>query len=229
MFMFNDSETLAWFPSTAKEEDKTNFFLVGVLCGLALYNKSIIHFPFPLALFKKLLDVEPTLEDMMEFSPVVGKSLQYVLDYEDDLENLCLPYSEFKRGFFQVCDRDLVKLFRPEELQQVLVGQDVYDWAKLKQNTEWELRVGYPTMQMFWEVFDELTEDQRKDFLWFLTGFRRVPILGMDQVQMKVQLMQIQGGQHYDQHFPLFSDMSLYSGAALYSSKEIMRDRLTRP
>ncbi|XP_028441208.1 probable E3 ubiquitin-protein ligase HERC3 isoform X1 [Perca flavescens] len=272
MFMFNDSETLAWFPSTATEEDKTNFFLVGVLCGLALYNKSIIHFPFPLALFKKLLDVEPTLEDMMEFSPSVGKSLQYVLDYEDDLENLDMcflinwngkeidldpqnpgkavtgqnkkefvdayvnhafntsvesVFQEFKRGFFQVCDRDFVKLFRPEELQRVLVGQDVYDWAKLKQNTVWELRVGY-TMQMFWEVFDELTEDQRKDFLWFLTGFRRVPILGMDQVQMKVRLMQIQGGQHYDQHFPCALTCYSILELPLYSSKEIMRDRLTK-
>lgn len=42
-------------------------------------------------------------------------------------------FQEFKRGFFLVCDLDLVKLFRPEELQGVLVGNDVYDWAKLKQ------------------------------------------------------------------------------------------------
>lgn len=42
-------------------------------------------------------------------------------------------FQEFKRGFFQVCDRDLVKLFRPEELRRILVGNKVYDWAKLKQ------------------------------------------------------------------------------------------------
>ncbi|XP_068567720.1 probable E3 ubiquitin-protein ligase HERC3 [Cebidichthys violaceus] len=273
MFMFNDSETLAWFPSTTTEEDKTNFFLFGVLCGLALYNDSIIHLPFPLALFKKLLGVEPTLEDLIEFSPAVGKSLQCVLDYEeDDLENLdwCFlinwdgtevdldpqnpgkpltvlnkkefvnayvshafsasvegVFEEFKRGFFQVCDRDPVMLFRPEQLQGVLVGQDVYDWAKLKQNTVWDLCFGDHTRQMFWEVFDELTEDQRKDFLWFLTGYRRVPILGMDQVQMKVQITQVQSGQRYDQHFPgsLTCHSILY--LPLYSSKEIMRDRLT--
>ncbi|XP_075962648.1 putative E3 ubiquitin-protein ligase HERC4 [Anarhichas minor] len=273
MFMFNDSETLAWFPSTTTEEDKTNVFLFGVLCGLALYNNSIIHLPFPLALFKKLLGVEPTLQDLMEFSPAVGKSLQCVLDYEeDDLEDLdwCFlinwdgaevdldpqnpgkpltvlnkkefvdayvshafsasvegVFEEFKRGFFQVCDRGLVTLFRPEELQGVLVGQDVYDWAKLKKNTVWELHFSDHTRQMFWEVFDELTEDQRKDFLWFLTGYRRVPILGMDQVQMKVQVTQVQSGQRYDQHFPgsLTCHSILY--LPLYSSKEIMRDRLT--
>lgn len=56
------------------EKDKKTFFLFGVLCGLALYNNSIIHLPFPLALFKKLLDVEPTLEDMKEYSSV-GKSV----------------------------------------------------------------------------------------------------------------------------------------------------------
>lgn len=42
-------------------------------------------------------------------------------------------FQEFKRGFFLVCDQDLVKLFRPKELQKVLVGADLHDWAKLKQ------------------------------------------------------------------------------------------------
>lgn len=42
-------------------------------------------------------------------------------------------FQEFKQGFFQVCDRDLVKLFRPKELQEVLVGRDLLDWEKLKQ------------------------------------------------------------------------------------------------
>ncbi|XP_054476471.1 probable E3 ubiquitin-protein ligase HERC3 [Anoplopoma fimbria] len=273
MFMFNDSETLAWFPSTTTEEDKTNFFLFGVLCGLALYNSSIIHLPFPLALFKKLLGLELTLEDLFEFSPTVGKSLQCVLDYEeDDLERLDenflinwdgtevdldpqnpgkpltvlnkkefvdayvnqvfnasveAVFQEFERGFFQVCDRKLVTLFRPEELQGVLVGQDDYDWVKLKQNTMWEPGVASHTQQMFWEVFDELTEEQRKDFLWFLTGYRRVPVLGMDQVKMKVYVTQVQSGHEYDQLFPesLTCHSILY--LPLYSSKEIMRDRLT--
>ncbi|XP_067444973.1 probable E3 ubiquitin-protein ligase HERC4 isoform X2 [Thunnus thynnus] len=274
MFMFNDSKTLAWFPSKATEEDKTNFFLFGVLCGLALYNKSIIHLPFPLALFKKLLDVEPSLEDMLEFSPSVGKSLQHVLDYEDDvLEDLYMEFlivwdgaqvdldpqnpkkpvtshnkkefvdayvnyafntsvegvfQEFRRGFFQVCDRHMVKLFKPNELQGMLVGQDVYDWAKLKQNTvyEWDYHGGHPNILMFWEVFDELTEDQRKDFLWFLTGFRRAPFLGMDQIQMKIRVKQVQDSSS-DQLFPQSLTCHSILYLPLYSTKEIMRDKLT--
>ncbi|XP_034391869.1 probable E3 ubiquitin-protein ligase HERC4 [Cyclopterus lumpus] len=271
MFMFNESETLAWFPSTTTEEDKTNFFLLGVLCGLALYNNSIIHFPFPLALFKKLLGIEPTLDDLTEFSPVVGKRLQCILDYEeDDLKNLDFEinwggtdvdldpqnpekpltvqnkkefveayvkhafnasvvgvFEEFQRGFFQVCERALVKMFLPEQLRGVLVGQDVYDWPKLKQNTVWEPDFDNNSKQMFWEIFDELTEDQKKDFFLFVTGYRRVPILGMDQIWMKVQVQQVQSGQRHDQHLPgsLTCHSILY--LPLYSSKEVLRERLT--
>ncbi|XP_076743639.1 leucine-rich repeat-containing protein 31 [Maylandia zebra] len=84
--------------------------------------------------------------------------------FNTSVENL---FQEFKRGFFLVCEQDLVRLFRPEELQGVLVGQDVHDWEKFKQNTSygWRYHDRHPTIQMFWEVFDELTEEQRKDFL----------------------------------------------------------------
>lgn len=53
-------------------------------------------------------------------------------------------FQEFERGLFQVCDRDLVGLFRPEELQEALVGKDVYDWNKLKQvilKSDWISRI----------------------------------------------------------------------------------------
>ncbi|XP_044213215.1 probable E3 ubiquitin-protein ligase HERC4 isoform X1 [Thunnus albacares] len=271
MFMFNDSETLAWFPSKATQ-DEERYFLFGVLCGLALFNHCIIYLPFPLALFKKLLGVKPSLEDMIEFSPCNGKTLQYILE-EDDIENLDMYFSinwdetevdldpdnpdkpvtsqnkkefvdayvnhafntsvtrvfqEFKRGFFQVCDRDLVKLFRPKELQEVLVGKDFTDWEKLKQNTSYEgvYNAGHPTIQMFWEVFDELTEDQKTAFLWFVTGFERVPILGMDTIKMTVRDKQVED-LSYDLYYPethtCFSALEL----PIYSSKEIMRDRLT--
>lgn len=55
-----------------KVEEKT-YFLFGILCGLALYNQNIIHMPFPLVLFKKLLRVKPSMEDMREFEPVVAE------------------------------------------------------------------------------------------------------------------------------------------------------------
>ncbi|KAF7654590.1 hypothetical protein LDENG_00067360 [Lucifuga dentata] len=274
MFIFNDSKTLAWFPS--KEDNTLQYFLFGILCGLALYNQSTIHLPFPLALFKKLVNVEPSLADMKEFNPDLGKNLQYILEdcTDDDIESLYMNFSidwdgtvveldpenpgkpltsqnkkefvdayvnhvfsasvlgafaEFRRGFFMVCDVDLVLMFRPAELQGVMVGKDVYDWTKLKQNTNyrWIYHQQHPTIQMFWEVFDELSEDLKKAFLLFLTGFERVPILGMDQVQMTVQVLQIEADTSYNKYLPEVLTCHSLLQLPLYSSKEIMRSRLT--
>lgn len=42
-------------------------------------------------------------------------------------------FEAFKRGFFKVCDQDVVALFQPEELREVMVGQENYDWEVFKQ------------------------------------------------------------------------------------------------
>lgn len=59
-------------------------FRVGTICGLALYNFIIINLPFPLALYKKLLKEKVDIGDLKELSPVLGRTLQNVLDYADD-------------------------------------------------------------------------------------------------------------------------------------------------
>uniref|UniRef100_A0A673NJH1 Probable E3 ubiquitin-protein ligase HERC4 n=1 Tax=Sinocyclocheilus rhinocerous TaxID=307959 RepID=A0A673NJH1_9TELE len=186
------------------------YFLFGILCGLAFNNNSVVHLPFPLALFKKLLNVKPSLEDLIEFDSGLGKSLQYILDYSEDVEEMEMYYTvnfvdkyvdyilnksveevfeEFKRGFFKACDRCMVEMFEPEELRGVLVGSEEYDWDILKQNTTYEgsFYAGHPTIISFWEVFDELTSNEKKAFLLFLTGFEKVPILGMSAVKMRVR------------------------------------------
>ncbi|XP_029986375.1 probable E3 ubiquitin-protein ligase HERC3 [Sphaeramia orbicularis] len=275
MFMFNDSKTLAWFPSRPTQEHR-RYFLFGVLCGMALYNQSIIHLPFPLALFKKLLDVKPSLDDLTEFSPSVGQCLKSILEEysEEAIESLDIDFlinwdgtdvnldpstpqkpvtdqnkkefvdayinyafkasvervfCEFKRGFFQVCDPAVVKLFQPDQLQRVLVGTEVNDWTKLKQSTVYkgQYSTNHPTILMFWEVFDELTEDQKTALLRFVTGFERVPILNTDNLKMTVgELSDKVQNLDYDQYYP--KSFTCYSALELprYSTKEIMKTKL---
>ncbi|XP_053176238.1 probable E3 ubiquitin-protein ligase HERC6 [Scomber japonicus] len=97
-------------------------------------------------------------------------------------------FEEFKRGFFKVCDMDVVDFFQPEELQAVMVGQENYDWEVFKQNTvyEGEYHAAHSNILTFWEVFDKLTPDEKKKFLLFLTGSERVPFLGMESIKMRV-------------------------------------------
>lgn len=72
----------------ATEEDRKAFHLFGVLCGLALYNHNVIQLPFPLALFKKLVNAKLTLDDMKEFQPSVGRSVHSTLRVQDASHDL---------------------------------------------------------------------------------------------------------------------------------------------
>ncbi len=57
-------------------EDIDLFNLIGVICGLAIYNLTIVELHFPVALYKKLLKRKPTLDDLKELMPDVGRSDQ---------------------------------------------------------------------------------------------------------------------------------------------------------
>ena len=47
--------------------------MIGITCGLAIYNSTVVDLHFPLALYKKLLNVKPGLEDLKELSPTEGR------------------------------------------------------------------------------------------------------------------------------------------------------------
>nr|XP_046197379.1 probable E3 ubiquitin-protein ligase HERC3 [Oncorhynchus gorbuscha] len=49
------------------------FYLLGLLCGKALYNQCVLNLCFPLALFKKLLGLTTTLDDLKELSPTEAR------------------------------------------------------------------------------------------------------------------------------------------------------------
>lgn len=49
------------------------FQLVGILVGLAVHNLVLVPLPFPLALYKKLLDHAVTLDDLKELHPTEGR------------------------------------------------------------------------------------------------------------------------------------------------------------
>ncbi|ERL88860.1 hypothetical protein D910_06242 [Dendroctonus ponderosae] len=65
-----------------------------MICGLAIYNFTIIDVPFPLALYKKLLNEVVGLSDLKELSPLMANSLKALLEYQnDDLQDIfCLSF-----------------------------------------------------------------------------------------------------------------------------------------
>ncbi|XP_068797633.1 probable E3 ubiquitin-protein ligase HERC3 isoform X7 [Struthio camelus] len=94
MFTYYPESNLLWFSDTCFVEHNW-FHLIGIICGLAIYNFTVVDLHFPLALYKKLLNVKPCLEDLKELSPTEGRSLQQLLDYpgEDVEETFCLNFT----------------------------------------------------------------------------------------------------------------------------------------
>ncbi|KAI6070048.1 putative E3 ubiquitin-protein ligase HERC3 isoform X1 [Aix galericulata] len=90
---------LLWFPAQVPSHDDT-FVLIGILVGMALYNKCHMPFPFPAALFKKMLNIAPTLEDLKELMPAVGRNLQNILneESEDELESQDMTFVLLEEG-----------------------------------------------------------------------------------------------------------------------------------
>lgn len=72
-YLYDIIEYLFYVLTEQPKAKEKNYFLFGVLCGLALYNHNIVHLPFPLVLFKKLVRVKPSMEDMKEFDPVMAE------------------------------------------------------------------------------------------------------------------------------------------------------------
>ncbi|XP_006867838.1 PREDICTED: probable E3 ubiquitin-protein ligase HERC3 [Chrysochloris asiatica] len=86
------------------------FHLIGIICGLAIYNSTVVDLHFPLALYKKLLNVKPALEDLKELSPTEGRSLQELLDYpgEDVEETFCLNFTICRASYGVIEQKKLI-------------------------------------------------------------------------------------------------------------------------
>lgn len=73
MFANYEESRLLWFNANTFEEDMKTYNVIGQLCGLAIYNGTIIDLPFPLALYKKMLGRSVNLDDLRELDPTIGR------------------------------------------------------------------------------------------------------------------------------------------------------------
>ena len=112
MLQFDDESHLCWFrnSSVASDDSHRDFFLLGVICALAIYNDNIVDIRFPLALYKKLLGKKVDLSDLKELSPSVGRSMNSILQASEDdcIEDWGLSFSTEITEFGETRSIDLV-------------------------------------------------------------------------------------------------------------------------
>ena len=71
-------------------EDIDLFHLIGAICGLAIYNLTIVELNFPLVLYKKLLQRLPTLDDLKEMMPDVARCVPHPVSHSSFLSWIAL-------------------------------------------------------------------------------------------------------------------------------------------
>jgi E3 ubiquitin-protein ligase HERC4 len=240
MFKEYEESRAIWF-NPASFEASEYFVMIGIVCGLAIYNFTIINLPFPLTLYKKILgEKTEEISDLAELSPLTAKSLQKLLDYEEEdftevfslnftisesyfgevvskplkeggenldvtnenkeeyvklyinhiLNSSCKSqFDAFIEGFHKVVNKQVLQLFQAKELMALVIGNENYNWDEFKENCEYKepYHKDHEVILMFWRSFKELTEEQKRKFLLFLTGCDRIPARGMDSVAITIQ------------------------------------------
>ena len=120
LFVYDEDSHYCYFnPGTFETSDQ--FFLVGAVLGLAIYNSTILDVALPPFAFRKLLASAPnytgpatsssrpvsgyTLEDLAEFRPTLAKGLRQLLDFDGDVkETFCRDFVAVGERYGQIVE-----------------------------------------------------------------------------------------------------------------------------
>ncbi|KAJ2952078.1 hypothetical protein O0L34_g4345 [Tuta absoluta] len=170
--------------------------------------------------------VHPLKENGEEIPVTHENKQEYVDLYVDFLLNKSVDeqFKAFNKGFQKVCGGRIIKLFRSHELMSVVIGNENYDWEQFEANCDY--KNGYSSsdqvIRWFWEVFHELSLDDKKKFLLFLTGSDRVPIQGMRDIKIRIQPVAD------ERYFPVAHTCFNLLDLPRYKTKERLRYYLTQ-
>ncbi|KAK4693573.1 E3 ubiquitin-protein ligase HECTD2, partial [Lecanoromycetidae sp. Uapishka_2] len=135
LFVYDEESHYCYFnPNTFETSDQ--FFLVGVLLGLAIYNSTILDVALPPFAFRKLLASAPnytgpatsssrpaagyTLEDLAEFRPSLANGLSQMLEFDGNVEDTFCQH--FVAGVERYGQREQVPLCPNGERRSVTNG-----------------------------------------------------------------------------------------------------------
>ena len=125
-----------------------------------------------------------------------GKNIYIDINNKDEYVSLYLDwyynksiedyFKYFKNGFFRVFDKNLAKLLNAEDLELIICGTQNLDFNQLKIKAKYE--DGYNkdsiTIKHLWEILKEFNEEEKKKFLFFVTGCDRAPINGLGSLEL---------------------------------------------
>ncbi|KAI7693200.1 putative E3 ubiquitin-protein ligase HERC3 [Sarcoptes scabiei] len=173
---FKETNTI-WFNHAMNEDDEIFFKTIGILCGLAIYNKVIIDLPFPLILYKKILNENLELKDLAQLDPILEKNL-------GEIVNPTFGREEFDAIFGEINFTITLDTFgTPVEYELCTGGK-----SKI---LKYDNRAEY--VELYWKFM--LIESVRKQFDSFLKGFSMVLDTDILEIFQAEELMQLVEGE----------------------------------
>ncbi|KEF59580.1 uncharacterized protein A1O9_04425 [Exophiala aquamarina CBS 119918] len=173
-------------------------------------------------------DSDILLESSTTEAPLVTNEnrVQYVKDYILWLthKSISEQYEAFARGFYTCLDRTALSIFTPEALKFVIEGHPEIEIDELERVTTYDdYTRESQTIIDFWQVVRNMSPDQHRQLLEFVTASDRVPVNGMSSVVFIVQ-------KNGDEDTRLPSSSTCYGRLLLpqYSSREILKEKLSK-
>jgi E3 ubiquitin-protein ligase TRIP12 len=146
---------------------------------------------------------------------------------------LCRPQAEaFAAGFGTVLPWDATRVFTAEEMLKLLNGTEIEPFTLGELEANITIEHGYqadsPQIRWLFGVLTELNNEQRGDFMQFVTGVSVVPLGGIAGLDPKLAVARRlpENKASPDETLPSVMTCTGYFKLPEYSSREILRERL---
>ena len=220
-------ESSALFPAPLSESDanwEELFEFIGRLIGKAIIDKRHIDFQLSSAFWKLIFNQPISLIDLQFVDLNIGKHLI-------DLWLHPIPQAKaLRRGIDSIIPVDILALMTLTEIEDLLLGEN---------ESHWEIEVlkqcicpshGFTehskTFVNLLNVLAKLSQENRKKFLEFVTGFPRLPIGGFEKLQPRLSVVKKDDFLEPDSCLPSVMTCQNYLKIPDYSTEEILESKL---
>ena len=135
------------------------------------------------------------------------------------------------QGFYAIIPQKLISIFNYRELELVISGLPTIDIKDWKNNTVYEnYNEESPVIKNFWEIIESFDNDERAEFLQFVTGCSKVPLEGFSALQGIGGINKFKISKVFEKNFerlPTAHTCMNQLDLPEYPNKEILHERLT--
>ncbi|KAK8870838.1 hypothetical protein M9Y10_008736 [Tritrichomonas musculus] len=173
---------------------------------------------------------EQNNNDNDEEIPVNNENkVEYVRLYTDNIlrKSVVDQMDAFREGFYSLMPSELIEMFSPSELNQLICGSSQIDVSDFKQNVEFRYPYSssHEVIKMFFDVISEWSNEELSNLLMFITGSPKVPVNGFKNYYDRgcpIKIVKLNGSDSLCQAHTCFNQLDLPP----YENKEKMNSKL---